>query len=123
MVKITPEGGKEEAFEFPMEEPKGVYEFFCWYPHITSAAYDRGDMNALMMIVDFEEALNHVKFTKRQKEAMVLVFVEGKSQRQAGEIMNVTQQAIQRFLFLATGKIAKQYAHKRRKTDSRTVTL
>ena len=118
MVKITPEGGKEEAFEFPMEEPKGVYEFFCWYPHITSAAYDRGDMNALMMIVDFEEALNHVKFTKRQKESMVHVFVDGKSQRQAGEIMDVTQQAVQRFLYLATGKIADYYTNKRKKPNS-----
>lgn len=108
----------DKNFEFPLQQPKGIYEFFNHYAEIKAAAYDRGDMDALSMLIDFNQALRHVKFTARQEEAIYFVFILGLSQQEAGSEMGVTQQAVQRFLFLATSKLADHYKHRRNESES-----
>lgn len=107
----TRKGGKytQNDFDFPMETAKGVYEFFMLYPEILAAAHDRGDMNALALVLDFEEALQHIKLSDRQKQSVYYVFMKGLSQRQAGEELGVTQQAVQASLLITTTKIADFY--------------
>lgn len=105
---------KDCKYDFPLEQPKGVYEFFIQYPEIRTAAAYKGDMDALILIVDFEKALQNVNFTLRQEEALYYVFMKGYNQREAGTQMGVTQQAVQRFLNVATSKVSDYYLQRKK---------
>ena len=113
MVEETKKGGGNRSkLQSSMETPRGVTMFLLNYPYIQMMAYDKGDLNATAMVVDFEEALDHIEMTDRQRVAMNLVYVEGLNQREAGDRLGVTKQAVQRLVGAVANKIAQYYIDK-----------
>ncbi|WP_427036542.1 sigma factor-like helix-turn-helix DNA-binding protein [Cytobacillus pseudoceanisediminis] len=96
--------------EYPLETPQGVNAFLSNIHYIRSSAYDKGDYDAINMLVDFEIAYSKITTTARQREAIQLVFFADLTQREAGEIMGISQQAVQQLIHAVVTKIAEQYA-------------
>lgn len=68
-----------------------------------------GDLDASDTLIDFERALALAKLTKRQSEAIRLVYDVGLTQKQAAAEMGVSQQAVADFLRVATEEIEEVY--------------
>lgn len=96
--------------EYPLETPKGVNAFLSNIHHIRSSAVDKGDYDAINMLIDFELAYSRIDITSRQREAVQYVFFADLTQREAGEIMGISQQAVQQLVQSVVLKIAEQYA-------------
>lgn len=95
--------------EYPLETEQGVNAFLSNYHHIRSSAIDKGDYDAIILMVDFEIAFSKISITDRQREAVNLVFFKDLTQREAGNIMGITQQAVQQLTHAVVKKIANQY--------------
>lgn len=68
-----------------------------------------GDLDASDTLIDFERALALAKLTKRQSEAIRLVYDVGLTQKQAAAEMGVTQQAVAEFLRVASEELEEVY--------------
>lgn len=68
-----------------------------------------GDLDASDTLIDFERALALAKLTKRQSEAIRLVYDVGLTQKQAAKEMGVTQQAVAEFLRVASEELEEVY--------------
>lgn len=108
----TKGGGNRSEFDYPMETTRGVTMFLSNYHYFNVMAYDKGDMDAVAMLVDFEEAMKNVELTDRQREAIFLVYEIGMNQREAGESLGITKQAVQRLVGAVASKIAEYYRMK-----------
>jgi predicted DNA-binding protein (UPF0251 family) len=96
--------------EFPLETPQGVNAFLSNIHHVRSAAIDKGDYDAINLLIDFDIAYSKINVTPRQKQAIQLVFFADLTQREAGEIMGISQQAVQQLINSVINKISEQYA-------------
>jgi len=96
--------------EYPLQSPQGVNAFLSNYHHIRSSAYYKSDYDALNMLIDFEIAFSKVTITDRQRQAVLLVYWHDLTQREAGEFMGISQQAVQQLINAVITKIANQYA-------------
>lgn len=70
-----------------------------------------GDLDASDTLLDFERACEMVQLTKRQLEAIRLVYDGDLTQRKAAEIMRVSFPAISRLLTRAIGEIDEVYLY------------
>lgn len=68
-----------------------------------------GDLDASDTLIDFERALALAKLTKRQSEAIRLVYDVGLTQKQAAMEMGVTQPTLAEFLKLAAEELDEVY--------------
>lgn len=105
--------------EYPLETVYGVNAFLADFHHIQAAAYDKGDFDAVNLIVDFQTVSRKVEPTPRQKEALHYVFDLDLTQREAGERMGISQQAVQQLISVYVEKVAKQYASDLRLVERR----
>jgi RNA polymerase sigma factor (sigma-70 family) len=96
--------------EYPIETPQGVNALLSNIHHVRSAAIDKGDFDAINLLIDFEIAYSKINVTPRQRQAIQLVYFADLTQREAGEIMGISQQAVQQLIQSVVNKIAEQYA-------------
>lgn len=94
--------------EFPLDTPQGVHAFLSNRHYVKSAAM-RGDYDATVMDIDFEIAMSRTNISPRQHEAMRLVYLFDLTQREAGERMEISQQAVQQTLNAILIRISEQY--------------
>jgi DNA-directed RNA polymerase specialized sigma subunit len=76
------------------------------------ALYERkfkGDTDAICILLDLNNAIEHAGLTNRQREALYYVYIEDLTQKDAGERMGVTQQAVKIYADNAVDKLAKVY--------------
>ena len=95
--------------EYPLDTQQGVNALLSNIHYVYSSAIDNGDFDAINMIIDLEIAYSKIDITKRQREAIRLVFIADLTQREAGEIMGISQQAVQQLIQNVVQKIAEQY--------------
>lgn len=69
----------------------------------------KGDMDALVAIVDLETAVERAGLTDRQVEALRLVYGEDLTQAKAGERMGITREAVSLLITAATDNIQAAY--------------
>lgn len=116
-IQITTKGGERNSeYINPMETAKGVTAFLSVIHHIREMAFSNGDMDAVAMLVDFNEAMEHIVMTPRQEEAMHLVCTLGLNQREAGDAMGIKKQAVQRLIYSVASRVADYYTKRSRET-------
>ncbi|MDP5273210.1 sigma factor-like helix-turn-helix DNA-binding protein [Chengkuizengella axinellae] len=76
--------------------------------HIAERRY-KGDMAASDMLMDLQTAVQLAMLTRRQAEALRLVYVYQMKQKEAAVKMDVTQQAVEQFINGACNRIAGVY--------------
>ena len=68
-----------------------------------------GDLDASDTLIDFERALGMAQLTKRQAQALSLVYDVGLTQKQAAEQMGVGQDVVSEHLRKATAELDEVY--------------
>jgi len=68
-----------------------------------------GDLNASDTLIDLERAIDMAQLTKRQQEALALVYDVGLTQKQAADVMGTSQQAVADSIKAATNEIDEVY--------------
>lgn len=71
----------------------------------------KGDYGACDTLIDLEKAIMRADLTGKQAEAVRLIFVEDKTQSEAGALLGVSQQAIAKHVETALQKIAEADAY------------
>lgn len=78
------------------------------YHALVERQYD-GDYDAVILLVDLATAIEKAGLTKRQREALTLVYFEDLSQVEAGERMGVRQDTVSKLVKSTLAKIASVY--------------
>lgn len=94
--------------DFPIGTPQGIHEFMM-NRHYIDSAIEKGDFDAIALTVDFDYAYARTAITERQRMAIDLIYHQGITQREAGEIMGISQQAVQQMLNHVMKRIAASY--------------
>lgn len=94
---------------FPMNTREGVEVFLENINHIRQLTYYAGDYDALILLIDFEQAL--IKSRLSVKELLIIkkVFFEDMKRVDVAKEMDVTKQTIQTWIMRGTEKLAKYY--------------
>ena len=79
---------------YPIDTPKGVHSLLSHIHRIRESRFIRGDYDASILLIDFEQSLEEAKLTARQKQIIDLVFELNLYQEEAANILGITQQAI-----------------------------
>ena len=98
--------------EFPLESVQGVIALMSNIHYVKVAAYTNGDYDALNLLVDYNEAFQAANITKRQKEALNLVFEKDLTQREAGELLGISQQAVQQLINSVAVRISEYFTRR-----------
>lgn len=77
--------------------------------HVLTERQYVGDIDAIVTLLDFAEAVERAKLTDRQAEALRLVYGEGMTQKDAGKALGIKQDAVSHLVRRATASIQKQY--------------
>lgn len=96
--------------EYPLRTAKGVTAFFTLYHRLKAEAKSNSDSDLMLLLIDFEKACEAVELTERQAQALDLVFRHEYTQREAGEVMGISQQAVNQMIQVVATNIAKAYA-------------
>lgn len=89
----------------PFDTHEGVYAFLLHYPYLESDAIYKANYNTLALLIEFDRITKPLAFTTRQQEAIHLVFMKGLTQREAGTMMGISQQAVQQLIRKVVHKI------------------
>lgn len=95
--------------EYPLDTPQGVNALLSNIHYIRCAAIDKGDFDAINLLIDFEIAYSKIEITKRQRQAIMLVYFADLTQKEAGDFMGISQQAVQQLIQNVVKKVAEQY--------------
>ena len=110
MLELNKRSNEDNTiFDTPFMTAKGVASFLANYHYFHTAALDKGDMDAVILMSDFNEIFSKVIITTKQYEALYLVFYKGLNQREASEEMNCSKQAVQQLIHSSTTKISESY--------------
>jgi predicted DNA-binding protein (UPF0251 family) len=104
--------GTKYLYDSPLSTAKGVAKFLAYYHYFHSEALDDGNMDAVIIMADFNNALSKAALTEKQYEALYFVFYRGLNQRETSEEMKCSKQAIQQLIHSSTTKISEAYVVK-----------
>lgn len=74
--------------------------------------YGKPDFELCDLFIDLEEVIKKSNLTEKQAESLELVYGKGKTQKEAGEYMNISQQTVNLHIkgaFKRMNKIFKSY--------------
>jgi DNA-directed RNA polymerase specialized sigma subunit len=91
-----------------LDSPDQVKRLLRDYNALKARQY-AGDYDAVILLVDLATAIEKAGLTKRQREALTLVYFEDLSQVEAGERMGASKQTVNRLVTVATAKVARVY--------------
>lgn len=94
---------------FPMHTREGIETFLENYNYIYQLIFYAGDYDALIMIIDFQEALVDCGLTEKERNALYLVFIQDMKRVDVAKMFGVTKQTVQKWLERATEKLASYY--------------
>lgn len=99
------------ALEYPgLYTPVGVKALLRDYTKIRDQGYEKGDTNAIVMLVDLEAALLLAGLTDRQSEIIRQVYVDDKTMDDVAAAIGITRQTVAEDLTEAHRRIAAVYA-------------
>lgn len=103
---------KERQLEimFPMHTREGIETFLEHYNNIHELMFYSGDYDALIMLLDFQVALQESKLTGIECLVLKRVFMDDMKRVDVAKEIGVTKQTVQSWLNRALNKLVKYYA-------------
>jgi RNA polymerase sigma factor (sigma-70 family) len=104
---------RERIYEarYPLDNPFGVRHLFEDYGKLETLARKESDFDALIVLMDFEQALIDAKLTTKQKEALFLVFIAKLTQEEAAAEMGIDQSKVSTRVDRAINKVAESQGY------------
>lgn len=93
---------------YDMATPDGVRLFIEEIPKLQLLARE-SYYEAVILLVDFERALEMAVLSKRQEQVLKLYLLHGYTQQETAETLNISQPRVVELIALATEKIAQVY--------------
>jgi RNA polymerase sigma factor (sigma-70 family) len=93
---------------YDMATPDGVRLFIEEIPKLQLLARE-SYYEAVILLVDFERALEMAVLSKRQEQVLKLYLLHGYTQQETAETLNISQPRVVELTALATEKIAQVY--------------
>ncbi|MBD2867746.1 sigma-70 family RNA polymerase sigma factor [Paenibacillus arenilitoris] len=106
MIDVNKREREYEAL-YALNNPYGVRQLFENVHRIIENAYGNGDIDALILYLDFAQALKKGHLTQKQKEALRLFYVESMTQQQTAEMLGIAQQKVSDRVDRAIERVAK----------------
>ena len=91
---------------YPIDTAKGVHALLSHIHRVREGRFIRGDYDASILLIDFEQSLEEAKLTARQKQIIELVFELDLRQEDVANVLGITQQAISDHVRTLVRKIA-----------------
>ena len=79
---------------YPIDTQKGVLAILSHIHHIREGRFTRGDYDASILLIDFEQSQQEANLTARQRQIINLVFELDMYQEEAANILGISQQAV-----------------------------
>ena len=79
---------------YPVDTQKGVLAILSRIHYIREGRFARGDYDASILLIDFEQSLREAKLTARQRQIIDLVFEQDMYQEEAANILGISQQTV-----------------------------
>lgn len=89
---------------YDMTIPEGVRGFIEDIPKLRNTTYE-----AVVLLVDFERAIELAGISKRQKEILKKYLIQGFTQEEVAERLGISRQRVAEIVMLASGRIAQIY--------------
>lgn len=103
-------GERQLEVKFPMHTVEGVVTFLENIHYTLGSIYYAGDIDALIMMIDFETALAESKLTDSEFDILYRVYFQDMKRVDVAKELGVAKQTVQKKLQRAIGKIALYYA-------------
>lgn len=87
----------------------GVYALLSNIHRLRESRIRKSDFNASAILIDFGVAYKNAGLTKKQKQAIYLVYEKDLTQYDASKIMECSQQAVQQHIKAGVKKIVNKY--------------
>lgn len=108
MRKDQQEQTRRYEVTYALTKPSGVKKLLR-DRHRIGARRFRGDTAASDILIDLHTAIDKARLSRRQAEAVAFVYGLDLTQSEAAEVMDVTQQAVAKYIDEAVRKIAAVY--------------
>ncbi|MCW2279240.1 sigma factor-like helix-turn-helix DNA-binding protein [Heliophilum fasciatum] len=95
-----------------MDKDYGIYAMLIHLHHVRESRYTRGDYDASVLLLDLAQSIREAQLTRRQRQALYLVFLRDFTQRDAAHWLNISQQAVSDHVRTAIQRIAEVSEHK-----------
>lgn len=93
---------------YDMATPDGIKLFIEEIPKLRALAQE-SYYEAVIMLVDFERAIEIAALSERQVQVLKLCLLDGYTQQETAEMLNISQPRVVELIALATEKIAQVY--------------
>ena len=91
---------------YPIDTPKGVHALLSHIHHVRESRFSRGDYDASILLIDFEQSVKEAKLTERQRQIIDLVFEQELYQEEVAQVLGISQQAVSDHINALVKKIA-----------------
>jgi len=101
---------KERDYDakYAMDLPEGVRRFLADYHALHRKAYEESDYDALLTLLDGEQALREAELTDKQRKAITLVLRDGYTQEEAAEMLGLAgKPGVNNLVKRAVGRVAE----------------
>jgi hypothetical protein len=94
---------------FPMDSREGIETFLENINYLHELMFFSGDYDALILLIDFQNAVVNCGLSEKELKTIHLVFIEDMKRVDVAKQFGVTKQTIQKFLERAFDKLANYY--------------
>ncbi len=99
---------REYDAKYAMDLPEGVKKFLTDYHALHRKAYEESDYDALLTLLDGEQALREAQLTEKQRKAIRLVLRDGYTQEEAAELLGLAgKPGVNNLVKRAVGRVAE----------------
>ena len=91
---------------YPIDTPKGVHALLSQIHYIREGRFTRGDYDASILLIDFEQSQQEANLTARQMQIIDMVFEQDMYQEEAANILGISQQTVSVHINALVKKIA-----------------
>lgn len=91
---------------YPIASIQGVVSFFENIHHIRLAKFS-GDIDALIMVVDFEDAIEDAGLSMREAQVLILRYERELTQKETADELGISTKSVDQFGRRGCEKIAK----------------
>ena len=92
---------------YPIDTPKGVHALLSQIHYIREGRFTRGDYDASILLIDFEQSQQEANLTARQMQIIEMVFEQDMYQEEAANILSISQQAVSDHINALVRRIAR----------------
>jgi DNA-directed RNA polymerase specialized sigma subunit len=99
-------GEKRLETRYPLDTSNGVRALLENIHHVRESRIQRGDYDAVILLLDMLQSYEEARLTARQREVLTLTYERDLKQESVAELLGISQQGVSDHINAAIRKIA-----------------